>query len=319
MFRLPVSALLLSAALFAQDSATIRVDVRLVQVIATVKNRAGQLVGNLQPEDFEIYDNGVRQEIGIFAKHTEQPVSVALMLDTSGSTGKELKFETDSAARFVRAVLADGNPKDAMALFSFSYDINLLHDFSHNFTSLENQLRRPFNGSGSTSVYDAIYYAAQNLESREGRKVIVLVTDGGDTSSSHDVHQALRAAQFADAVVYSVVVLPITNDAGRNTGGEHALQFLADGTGGRTFFQTATPQLDKVFNEILAELRTQYVLGFYPRNVPLTRNPFHKLEVRVKSPDLQPSSRNGYYGDSEGGSSADSRTTVTPDRKKKNR
>src|SRR5262245_23549953 len=98
MFRLPASLLLLlTGLLYAQDSPTIRVDVRLVQVTTTVKNRAGELVGNLRQEDFEIYDNGVRQEIGVFAKHTEQPISVALLLDTSGSTGKEMGFANDAS------------------------------------------------------------------------------------------------------------------------------------------------------------------------------------------------------------------------------
>jgi len=238
------------------------------------------------------------------------------MIDTSGSTAKELKFEIESASKFLRALLVEGNPKDALALYSFDYDITLEHDFTHNFGGLERQLRQ-LRGSAGTSLYEAVIYASRRMEGREGRKVLVLVTDGGDTTSKSDLHAAVREAQLADAVAYPVVVLPITNPAGRNTGGENALAFLAQNTGGRTFYPSNAKELDKVFADIISELRTQYVLGFYPHNVPLTKDPFHKLEVRVKSPDLRPSYRQGYYGEVEGGASDEAaRPTVNPERKK---
>ena len=115
--------------------------------------------------------------------------------------------------------------------------------------------------------------APSGLESRQGRKVIVVVTDGGDTVSRVDVHKALEAAQLADAVIYAIVVMPITNEAGRNIGGEHALEFMAKGTGGRTFMPSIGPDLDKAFTSIITELRTQYLLGYYPQNVPPGERP----------------------------------------------
>jgi Ca-activated chloride channel family protein len=169
-------------------------------------------------------------------------------------------------------------------------------------------------------MYDAIYLGAQRLEMRKGRKVIVVVTDGGDTGSKVDVHKALEAAQLADAVIYAIVVMPITNDAGRNIGGEHALEFMAKGTGGRTFMPSLGAELDKAFTSIITELRTQYLLGYYPQNVPLTKDRFHKLEVRVLRPDLRVSARNGYYGEVEGGGaggSSEDRISVSPDRQPK--
>jgi Ca-activated chloride channel family protein len=112
--------------------------------------------------------------------------------------------------------------------------------------------------------------------------------------------------------------LPITNEAGRNVGGENALKYIADRTGGRCQYPGVGADLDKAFNDIIAELRTQYFLAFYPQNVPLTKSPFHKLEIRLKSPELRVSARNGYYGESEGGSgAAGARTSVTPERKSK--
>ena len=293
----------------------IRVNVNLVRVVTTVKTQAGELVGALGKGDFQIFDNGASQEIAVFERQTDQPLSVALMVDTSGSTAKDLKYEIDSASRFLRALLGEGNRSDSVALYSFNWQVTRNNNFTHSFTSLINSLKT-LRGEAGTSLYDAIYLAARDLEDREGRKVMIIVTDGGDTTSSIDLKKALAATQLADAVIYPVVVIPITNDAGRNVGGENALKFMADGTGGRTFLPSLGAELDRAFSEIIDELRTQYLLGFYPRNVPLTKDRFHKLEVRVKRPELRVSARNGYYGEAEGGA-ADSRISIAPERTNK--
>jgi Ca-activated chloride channel family protein len=319
MFRWRASYLLplLSAALCAQQAPVFRADVNLVRVIATVKNQAGELVGALQKGDFAVFDNGAPQEIQVFERRTELPLSVALLVDTSGSTAKELLYEADSASRFLHALLSEGNPEDAVALYSFNYVVTVQQYFTHNYRSLEARLKT-LHGDAGTALYDAIYLSARDLEAREGRKVMVIITDGGDTASSKDVHAALEAAQLADAVIYPVVVMPITNDAGRNIGGEHALQFMAEGTGGRPFLPSVGAELDRAFGDIITELRTQYLLGFYPHNVPLTRERFHKLEVRVARPELRVSARNGYYGEVEGGTGTPgARTIVVPDGEKK--
>jgi len=277
-------------------------------------------VGKLQKEDFEVLDNGVPQEIRLFAHQTDQPLSVALLVDTSGSTAKELKYEGDSALKFLHALLAESNPEDAVALFTFDYDVTQhLQGFTRNYASLERPLKM-LHGEGGSSIYDAVYFAARALQNRDGRKVIVIVTDGGDTTSSRDLKSALKEAQLADAVIYAAVVMPITNEAGRNTGGENALTIMAQKTGGRTFLQTSGAQLDKTFGDIIAELRTQYLLGFYPHDVPLTKDPYHRLELRLKSPELRVSARTGYYGEAEGATgNPGAQVSVTPDRKKEQR
>src|SRR5436309_2817000 len=123
-FRWLVSILALAAAALAvAQEPTIRVNVSLVHIITTVKNKTGELVGTLDKDDFEIYDNGAKQEVAVFGRQTEQPLSVALLVDTSGSTAKDLGYGTGSAAKFLQALLADGNPQDRVALFSFNYDI----------------------------------------------------------------------------------------------------------------------------------------------------------------------------------------------------
>jgi Ca-activated chloride channel family protein len=312
--RYVLATILCAAALTAQTT-VFKTKVQLVHVIATVKNPDGQPVGALEKSDFTISDNGVRQEIAFFQRTTEQALSIVLLIDTSGSTAKDLKYETDSAAKFLHVLLSEGNPQDAVALYSFNYEVREEHGFTRNYTALENRLKL-LHGEAGTSLYDAIHLAARALEPREGRKVIVVITDGGNTTSSVDIQTALKEAQFADAVIYPVVVIPITNEAGRNTGGEHSLIFMAQRTGGRTFFPDVG-KLDKAFADIITELRTQYLLSFYPQGVPLTKDPYHKLQVATGLPDLRVSARDGYYGDAEGAGSADARTTVSPNGRKK--
>jgi len=277
----------------AQET-VIRVDVRLVRILATVKNTAGEPVGTLTKDDFEVFDNGIRQEPAVFERYTEQPLSVSVLVDTSASTGIELRYEVESVGRFLKALLAEGNPRDTAALYSFNYQVNLEAGHTRRLERLS-QVLKGLKNQGGTSLYDAVYLAARDLEAREGRHVMVVVTDGGDTTSVKTYHQALEAAQLADTVLYPILVVPITNEPGRNIGGENALAGLAAGTGGRVFFPASLPALDAAFAEILRELRTQYLLGYYPKDVPPSQDRYHRLEVKVRRPDLRVLARSGYY------------------------
>ncbi len=290
LFALSVPALAPS-----QDN-VIRVNVRLVRMLITVKDASGQLIGSLNKNDFTIYDNGVPQDIAVFERQTEQPLSIALLVDTSASTGIQLHYELDSASKFLRALLGEGNSDDTAALYSFNWRVNLHTSFTRRYARLDQQLKL-LRSEGGTSLYDAIYLASRDLESREGRHVMVVVTDGGDTTSVKDYHQALESAQRADTVMYPILVVPITNDAGRNTGGEHALTTLAAGTGGRVFLPSDNAELDRAFADILRELRTQYMVGYYPKNIPLTKDRFHILKVNLKDRNLRVNTRAGYYGE----------------------
>jgi Ca-activated chloride channel family protein len=313
-----LAAALCAGALVAQQPTVFRTNVNLVRVVTTVTTLAGQIVGTLAKDEFEIYENGVKQQVDVFEHQTEQTLSVVLMVDTSGSTAKELKYEADSASRFFHALLGEGNLQDTAALYTFNWEVREQQEFTRDVKALDARLKL-LHGEAGTAMYDAVYLGARRLEPRQGRKVIVVVTDGGDTVSKVTVHKALEAAQLADAAIYAIVVMPITNDAGRNIGGEHALEFMAKGTGARCFLPSVGAELDKAFNTIITELRTQYLLGYYPRNVPLNQDRFHKLEVRVTRPDLRVSARNGYYGEVEGGrgGSPEDRVTVSPDRQLK--
>lgn len=284
----------LLAALLAPAQPVYRVDVKLVRILATVKNNAGELVGNLDKDDFVVLDEGVPQQIALFERQTEQPLSVALLVDTSLSTAIELRYELESVRKFLKAFFAEGKPRDALALYTFNYEVTRRTGFSQRPEVFESVLKR-LKPEGGTSLYDAIYLACQELEGREGRRALVVVTDGGDTTSAKSFHEALQAAHLADAVLYAVLVMPIKSDAGRNIGGENALTGLALGTGGRIFTPSVGPRLDQAFAEILRELRTQYLLGYYPRGVPAVKDGFHRLEVRLRRPDLHVSARSGYY------------------------
>jgi len=280
-----------------KNDGVIRVNVRLVRMLVTVKDAASQLIGSLNKGDFAVYDNGIKQDIAVFDRETEQPLSVAMLVDTSASTGIELRYELDSVSRFLKVLLGEGNTDDTVALYSFNWQVTLLSSYTRRFARVDQMLKQ-LKSEGGTSMYDAIFLASRELEYRNGRHVIVLVTDGGDTTSSKDYHQALESAQLADAILYPVLVVPITNDAGRNVGGENALTTLAAGTGGHVFTPSLGAQLDKAFDDILRELRTQYLIGYYPKDVPPTKDRFHTLKVTVQGRSLRVSTRSGYYGES---------------------
>lgn len=280
--------------LSAQNQPTFNVETKLVRLLVNVKDTSGKLVGSLERDQFTVYDCGVRQEISFFERYTTRPLSVALLVDTSGSTRKDWASETRSLKRFLDALFKEGNERDTAALYTFNYDIIAQSNFIRDARRLEERLRgiRP---EGGTSLYDAIHFAATDLQSRDGRHVIVLVSDGGNTTSSKAFQDAREAAQRADAVMYPIVIVPITNDAGRNLGGEHALETLAADTGGRWFDPTIGDALDKTFTEILRDLRAQYMIGYYPRNLKDAPQ-FHTVHVDVKREDLQAQTRTGYYG-----------------------
>jgi len=293
-FLLMATFLLTVAVIFAQE-ATFKVDVRLVRLIATVKDTGGKPVGGLEKGDFTVLDNGVEQNITLFERHTAQPLSVAVLIDTSGSAGKEMKYQTESVLRFLQALFKEGHPEDAASLVTFNWQVEEVVPFSRSLRRFDAEMKK-LRGVAGTSLYDGIYLTAERIQDREGRRVMIVVTDGADTISSKNFHEAMRSAHEADAVVYGILSMPITNDAGRQLGGEHALYGIAQSTGGK-MFTPGYKALDLAFAEILRDLRTQYLIGFYPRNVPLTKDPFHRIEIRVSRPGLRVVSRSGYYGE----------------------
>ena len=296
--RLILGSLLVAACAVAQqsDPAVFTADVSLVSLPVTVKDARGAPVGDLNREDFAILESGQPREITVFERRTNRSLSVALMLDASLSTAIELRYEKESAGRFLERLLGtDSQPADAAAIYSFSSDVAELAGFTHAHKDLTAALGRVRPRTG-TSVYDAVLLASEELRQREGRRVIVMITDGGDTTSSLKFADALRAAHDAEAAIYPLIVLPIQSDAGRNRGGEHALMTLAENTGGEAFVQYGARNLDAAFDEVLRNLRTQYLLGFYPRDDDFNpADDFRKVEVSVSREGTVVLARSGYF------------------------
>lgn len=272
---------------------TFRVNVRLVNVFTTVTDAHGAPIANLTKDDFRVLEDGVPQTISVFDRESELPLSIALAVDTSESTRRDLDLEVASAKKFVHSVV---RPVDRLAVFQITENVDRVIGFTSDLKWIDRGIDNLRVGAG-TSLYDAIYLAADELMDREGRKVLVLITDGGDTTSRAGYASALRRAQQAEAIVYSIIVVPIANDAGRNTGGEHALIQISKDTGGRYYYAENLRQLDEAFRQISEELRTQYLIAYYP-NRKVADSPFRRIEVQVTKKDsdgVQVRHRAGYY------------------------
>jgi len=262
----------------AADTQTrIRVEVNLVDVICSVRDRSGQPITTLGKEDFEVYEDGQKQEIAVFERETMVPLDLALMVDSSLSTYKELKFERESAARFAADVIRG---RDRMALYQFADDVTELSGFTGQIAALQDASLRIAPEAG-TALYDAILLGSQALARQppERRRVIVLVTDAGETTSTGTFDQARMEVAKAGAMLYTILIRPVKNESGRNTAGEHALITMEEYAGGRMFFPESYEDLDRIFSEISRDLHTQYRLAYYP---PKKSSPsLRQIEVRV--------------------------------------
>ncbi len=282
MKRIVGLLLLLSVAAVAQDpnapkDPTIRVEVKLVDVFTTVSDEHGAPITDLKKEEFKLAEDGVPQTIALFEQQSETPLSIVLCIDASQSVGKDLQVEAEAARKFAASIL---RPVDRLALYQFSEIVREIVPFTSDIKRINRGIKNVRLGSG-TALYDAIYLGGQMLNKRQGRKILVVITDGGDTMSSVDYHEAVRAAQQSDALVYSIIEVPIAASAGRNTGGEHALIQLSKDTGGKHFYADTPAGIDKVFEQIGKELRTQYLLGYYPVR-RLASSDYRRISVKVQ-------------------------------------
>jgi Ca-activated chloride channel homolog len=278
-----------------KDESTYRVNVRLVNVFTTVTDSRGAPVADLTKDDFQLLEDGIPQTIKVFEKESAIPLSIALAIDTSPSTLRDFKLETSSARRFVHSILRN---EDRLSIFQVTENIDQVTRFTSDLKIIERGIDDLRTGPG-TSIYDAIFLCSESLMDREGRKVLVLITDGGDTTSKADYNGALRRAQQAEAIVYSIIVVPVEADAGRNLGGEHALIQISKDTGGKYYYAEGQQQLDEAFRKISDELRTQYLLAFYPTR-KISDSPFRRIQVELSKKDpegraYQVRHRAGYY------------------------
>jgi Ca-activated chloride channel family protein len=262
-----------------QDSSTIRVKVNLVNVLVSVLDERNRPAPDLPQDAFQLTDEGNPQTIAVFEKETHQPLDLALMVDASLSAQLDMPAERAAAARFIERVL---RPGDRLAVYGFDEDVTQISGFTDKVAVLQSAVHRIPTGAG-TSIYDAVLLGSQALERQGGerRRVIILITDGGETTSHSDFDSARNAAVKAGTLLYTILIRPVKNESGRNTAGEHALQTITDMTGGAMFFPDQPQELDAIFDQIDRELRTQYRLGYYP-NPKGPANTYRSIEVTVQ-------------------------------------
>ncbi|HEY2352766.1 MAG TPA: VWA domain-containing protein [Candidatus Acidoferrum sp.] len=262
----------------AAQRTKIKVSVNLVNVLASVLDDNNRPAPDLPVQAFQLFEEGVPQKIEIFEPETKQPLDIVLMIDASLSAHKEITFEQQAASHFIAQVL---RPGDRLAVYAFDENVTQIAAFSENVGSLQSAVLRIPPGAG-TSIYDAVLLASRSLERRgdERRRVIILVTDGGETTSRADFEAARKEAVRANTLLYSIIVRPVKNENGRNTAGEHAIETITDTTGGAIFFPDSPQDLDIIFDRIDRELRTQYRLGYYP-NPRGPANTYRSIEVKV--------------------------------------
>jgi len=253
------------------------VNVHLVNVFVNVTDANGAPVGGLTKDDFALSEDGVPQKITYFERQTNMPLSMVLAIDTSGSVRKDTGIEVRAAKEFLRGML---RPVDRLDLIDFNSSVREVVPFTSDLRHLEWGLDNLDFGP-ATALYDAIYLGAQSLGSRSGRKVLVVISDGGNTAGDTNFPQALDEAIRSEVMVYSLIDLPIMNDAGRDTGGEHALITMSQETGGK-YSYAEYGNLGPAFQQISEDLRTQYLLGYYPVQ-RRTETDFRRIQVTLKS------------------------------------
>ena len=279
---------------------TLRVETRLVNVPLNVVDEKGAPVGGLERDDFEILEDGRAQKIAIFEKEAAAPLSIVLSIDASESVLRDERLEREAAKHFLRALIRE---QDEVDLMDFADTVREIVPFTNQVKRVEAGLGQLQRGD-ATALYDAIYLASDRLASTKGdagrRRVIVLITDGADTAKGSRYQQALEQAQRAGAMVYSIIIVPVYADAGRNTGGEHALIQMANDTGGKYYYVVEPKDLEPAFRKVSDDLRTQYVLGYYSPARGKDSS-YRAIKVRMKDAALQSKYglryRSGYYAD----------------------
>jgi Ca-activated chloride channel family protein len=295
-WRTGFRALLVLAPLtLAAQELTLHVDVKLVNVFVNVIDQNGAIAAGFTSEDFALTEDGRPQQIAVFERQSELPLNLTLAIDTSGSVRKDMAEEADAARQFAHALLRS---QDQMNLLQFATEVRELTPFTNQVSQIDHGLGQ-LRGDWATALYDAICLASARLGGNPGRRVLVLISDGDDTASSATYAQAVEQALRNEVMIYSLIDVPIEASAGRDLGGEHALITLSEQTGGKSFY-VSDGGLDKAFAQVSDDLRTQYLLGYYPHNQEPGRA-FHRIQVTI--PRAAPLSfnirhRTGYYADS---------------------
>ena len=291
-----------------EEPLSIKVDVDVVQILCSVRDKRGALIGNLTKDDFTLFEDGKKQEIKYFAKETDLPLTIGLLVDVSGSQARLIQEERQAAYQFFSQVL---RKKDMAFLISFGPEAELLQDFTNSPRLLQTALDglRVSSAVGGlhpgpvptasqtrgTVLFDAVYLAASDrLQKEVGRKAIVLITDGMDFGSRVKKSTAIEAAQKADSIIYSIYYVDQSVYGFGMGASDSDLKQMSEETGGRIFHAGRKNTLSEIFRQLQEEMRSQYAIGFTSSNEKKDGG-FRKLEIRTKDKNLKVQARRGYY------------------------
>ncbi|MGH9657825.1 MAG: VWA domain-containing protein [Bryobacteraceae bacterium] len=307
--RLPlILGSLLLAAPQEEPLTTLKVDVDVVNVLCSVRDRKGALIANLTKDDFTVLENGKPREIKYFSRETDLPLTIGLLIDVSGSQARLIEDERRAAYQFFSRVL---RKKDMAFLISFGSEAELLQDLTGSPQLLRSGLERLRVNAGvqgihpgpvptasqpkGTVLYDAVYLAAtERLQRETGRKTIVMITDGVDMGSRLSLEAAIESAQKADVIVYSVYYVDPGAYGGFGMVSDSKIKRMSEETGGRLLKVERRRGLAEIFDELQNEMRSQYAIGFSPADAAKDGQ-FRKLEVRTRDKNLKVQARKGYY------------------------
>jgi Ca-activated chloride channel family protein len=269
------------------DIPTIHVESRLVSVALNVVDEHGAPVPGLKAADFELTEDDRPQRIAIFDQESTTPLEIVLAIDASESVFTDDRLERDAARSFVKPLLRE---QDRIDLMAFSDNVDEVVSFSNDPKSIESGLGRIKHGD-ATALYDAVYLASQRLagipSAGGARRVIVLITDGENTTRHGSYDSAIEQAERAGAMIYSLIIVPVEADAGRNTGGEHALIQMANDTGGKYYYVKDKHDLGPAFEHVSDDLRTQYTVGYYAPQGGVDSSGLRHLHLQLKDPALR--------------------------------
>ena len=290
--------------------ATLKRTVNLVDVVFIVKDKAGNLVPHLSKDDCTVLEDKTPQTLKSFTAETHLPLTLGILLDTSGSQQRVLPLEQDAGSQFLERVI---KPKDQAFIVSVDVNVDLLQDLTNNTRALTRALQKAEINSGvgmgsgpvptgadprGTLLYDAVYEAATGkLSGETGRKAMILLSDGQDEGSSHKINEAIEAAQKANVVVYVILIADVRSylSQGMAYTGYSPMKKVTEETGGRLIdVGNNAKKLEAAFEQIEEELRTQYIASYTPTNTKLDGS-FRKLSVECRGDGMKVQVRKGYY------------------------
>ncbi len=276
------------------SSQTYRVSVDLVNVLCSVFDKdTNSFVTSLVQDDFAVYEDGEKQKIENFSRETDMPLTIAMLFDTSRSVQTKLGFEQEAAINFFQSVLRED---DRAMLVEFDPGVTLVQDFTNDPNKLAGEINKLKAGGLGTSLYDAIYLSCDEKLIREtGRKAIIILSDGEDESSKHNLEQATEMALRAEAMIFAISVTKggFFGVSGSSKG-DDVLKDLVKQTGGQVFFPFELEDLYDNFRHIDQELRSQYSIGYTSTNSQKDGK-YRKIEIKVKEGGLKLNYRKGYY------------------------